>query len=178
MSKTPKTKHIKDKNIPIRTKILVISDSLSAASDKDREKSDISSKVAIQLIQQHGYQALPVEYLPDETMLIQETVSKYIDQHIELVITIGGTGIAPRDVTIDAIEPLLHKMLPGFGELFRNLTYQEVGTVSIMTRSIAGICNETVIVCLPGSSNAVKLGVNLIFQEILHLINLLKKSIT
>ncbi|MHA1278229.1 MAG: MogA/MoaB family molybdenum cofactor biosynthesis protein [Candidatus Helarchaeota archaeon] len=176
LSKTPKEKHIKVKDIPIRVKIFMISDSLSSVSEEKRAKLDLSSRIAEDLIHQYGYHFLGVEYIPDEKNAIRQNINSTLEHDVQLIITIGGTGIAKRDITIDAIRPLLDKELPGFGELFRHLTYEEVGTVSIMTRAIAGVKNETVLVCLPGSPNAIKLGIPLIFQEILHLINLLTNA--
>lgn len=174
-SKTTKDKHIHDKNIPINVQILIISDSISSVEPKNREKLDISSKVASELIGQQGFKVNSVEYVADDKEEIRSAVSKFIEQKIELILTIGGTGITKRDITIESIHPLLEKELPGFGELFRNLTYSEVGTVSIVTRAMAGITNDSVIVCLPGSPNAQKVGVPIILKEIIHLINMLRK---
>ena len=174
MAETPKHKHIKDKNITIRVILLMISDSLSSANEEQRAKLDRSSKIAEAIIKEQGLEVLDVKYIPDEIKIIQENIKRYIEQQIELIITMGGTGISKRDVTPDAVRPLLQKELPGFGELFRALTYNEIGTVSIMSRALAGIKDESVIICLPGSPNAVKLGVKLILKEILHLCNLLK----
>jgi len=110
--------------------------------------------------------------VPDEIDQIQEIVTEYITREVSLIITIGGTGISSRDVTVEAIFPLLEKELPGFGELFRIKTYKEVGTLSIMTRALAGVVKKTCIVSLPGSTNAVELGTKLILQELLHIVNL------
>ncbi len=176
MTKTPKEKHITHKNIPIHVKILMISDSLSSSSPQTRSKQDLSSKIATDLIQEYGFQSLGVEYVPDERDQIEKIIIALLNQNIELIITIGGTGIAKRDITIDVVKPLLDKELPGFGELFRQLTYKEVGTVSIMTRALAGVKGESVLACLPGSPNAVKLGIPLILKEVVHIINLLKKA--
>jgi molybdopterin adenylyltransferase len=174
-SKTTKEKHIHDKNIAINVQILIISDSISVVDPKSREKLDLSSKIASELITQQGYHVKSVEYVPDEKDQIQPAVKKFINQKLELILTIGGTGITKRDVTIESIHPLLDKELPGFGELFRSLTYAEVGTVSIVTRAMAGVAQDSVIVCLPGSPNAQKVGVPLILKEIIHLINMIRK---
>jgi len=171
--KTTKASHIK-KNIKIRSQIIVVSDSLSSLSVKERKIKDKSSKIAAQQLIEKGWEVIGINYCPDEKREIRRLVKESIETDIELIITIGGTGISPRDVTIEAVEPILDKTLPGYGELFRNLTYHEVGTVSIMTRAIAGVVKRTVVVCLPGSPNAVRLGVSLILKEILHIQNLLR----
>ena len=176
INETTKEKHIKNKDIKIRTNIIVVSDSLSSMTEQERKLKDRSSKIAVQQLMENGCEVNNIRYCPDEIELIRKLVNDGIDNGIELIITIGGTGIAQRDVTIEAVEVLLAKKLPGYGELFRHLTYQEVGTVSIMTRAIAGVNKNSVIVCLPGSPNAVRLGVSLILKEIIHIQNLLAKK--
>jgi molybdopterin adenylyltransferase len=97
------------------------------------------------------------------------------DDAIEAVIFNGGTGIAPRDTTYDAIAGLLEKELPGFGEVFRALSYAEIGSRAIASRATAGIYRQTVIFSLPGSTAAVGLGMEkLILPELVHLTRLLK----
>ena len=91
--------------------------------------------------------------------------------NIDVVIFNGGTGIAPRDTTYDAIEKLLEKTLPGFGEIFRFLSYQEIGSRAIASRAVAGIYQQQLIFSLPGSSNAVRLAMEkLILPEMVHLV--------
>ncbi|MHA1304292.1 MAG: MogA/MoaB family molybdenum cofactor biosynthesis protein [Candidatus Heimdallarchaeaceae archaeon] len=177
MKKTPKHQHITKKNLQIKAKILMISDTLSNVSEYEREKKDKSSKVAIQILKEEKITTLDIEYIQDDMEEIREKVKKSVGEQIDLILTIGGTGIAPRDVTIEAVKPLLDKELPGFGELFRHLTYKEVGTVSLMTRALAGVRDRSLIVSLPGSPNAVKLGVNLILKEIVHILNLRMKEL-
>jgi molybdenum cofactor biosynthesis protein B len=87
----------------------------------------------------------------------------------------GGTGIAPRDTTYDALERVLEKILPGFGEIFRSLSYAEIGSRAIASRAVAGICQGTLVFSLPGSTNAVKLAMEkLILPELTHLVTQLK----
>jgi molybdenum cofactor biosynthesis protein B len=93
---------------------------------------------------------------------------------LNVMIFNGGTGIAPRDTTYDAIEGLLEKSLPGFGELFRWLSYQEIGSRAMASRATAGVCQGKLIFSVPGSSNAVKLAMEkLILPELVHLVKLL-----
>jgi len=90
---------------------------------------------------------------------------------VDAIITCGGTGINPSDVTIETLEPILEKELPGFGELFRHLSYQEIGSAAVMTRAVAGVAKGKVIFCLPGSPNAAKLCLEkLILPETGHII--------
>ncbi|MFX0183935.1 MAG: molybdenum cofactor biosynthesis protein B [Candidatus Hodarchaeota archaeon] len=165
-------KHIIDKNIPLSASIIVVSDSLSAIGGKTWRKMDKSAKKAEEILRINGIIIKNISVIADEINQIKNKISKEIESEVSLLLTIGGTGISPRDVTIEAITPLLEKELSGFGELFRYKTYEEVGTVSIMTRALAGVTQKTCIVCLPGSINAVELGTNLILEELLHIINL------
>ncbi len=137
-------------------------------------KLDKSANLAKDILISHTIDLESIVVVPDEIDRIQAIIEAQVEKKISLIITIGGTGISSRDITIEAVSPFIEKELPGFGELFRNLTYNSVGTVSIMTRTVAGVKKQSCIVCLPGSPNAVELGINLILKEILHIINLRK----
>ena len=90
---------------------------------------------------------------------------------VSAIIICGGTGIAPQDVTIEAVSPMFDKELPGFGELFRKLSYDEIGSPAIMSRAVAGVTDGKVIFCIPGSPNAVRLCLNnLIIPETGHIL--------
>ncbi|MHA1668338.1 MAG: MogA/MoaB family molybdenum cofactor biosynthesis protein [Candidatus Heimdallarchaeaceae archaeon] len=172
MEKTTKHKHIIDPDIEIKTRLIVVSDSLSSLSPQERKNRDKSSFIAKGLLEEKKHIHIETLYVPDEEEEIQDQLKYSLEQNFNLAIFIGGTGIGRRDVTIEAVKPALEKELQGFGELFRYLTYKEVGTVSIMTRALAGVIGKSVVVCLPGSPNAVKLGINLILQELIHILNL------
>ncbi len=168
--------HIEDKNIPLEAVIIVVSDSLSVFGENQWRKHDKSAKKAEEILKARNIRILKTLIVPDEIIEIETIVKRVLNHTPQLIVLIGGTGISPRDVTIEAIQPILQKEMPGFGELFRFKTYQEVGTISIMTRATAGIVNESLIVCLPGSINAVSLGISLILEELLHVINLRRKK--
>jgi len=107
--------------------------------------------------------------IPDEMIRIQTEVTDML-KHCDAVITTGGTGITPTDVTVEAIEPLLTKKIEGFGEIFRMLSYREAGTSAILSRVFAGLVEDKVVFCLPGSPKAVKLGVELIRESLKHIL--------
>ncbi|MEW6069456.1 MAG: molybdopterin-binding protein, partial [Candidatus Thermoplasmatota archaeon] len=95
---------------------------------------------------------------------------------IQIIITNGSTGIGNRDIAVEAIKPLLEKNLVGFGELFRTLSYQEIGSASMLSRAFAGVANKKIIFCLPGSKKAVKLGMEkLILPQVKHMVWVLEK---
>ncbi|KKB34193.1 MogA/MoaB family molybdenum cofactor biosynthesis protein [Bacillus thermotolerans] len=148
-------------------------------SDTRTEETDKSGKKIKELLTANGHSVARYEIVPDEKVSIQQAVLKGIaDSEVEAVIINGGTGIAERDVTIEAVTPLFEKELPGFGEIFRYLSYAEdIGSAAIMSRAAAGVAGRTVIFSVPGSTGAVTLAMNkLILQEAGHIISELNKD--
>jgi molybdenum cofactor biosynthesis protein B len=168
----PKHTHLPKEKLELSTGILVVSDSLSK-KESSWKNDDKSGKIAIEFLTKENYLVKDYNVLSDDINQIRKSVQEKIYQKIDLIITIGGTGIAKRDVTIEALMPIIDKELPGFGELFRLETYKELGSIAIMSRAFMGVINESIIICLPGSPNAVKLGLKLIIPEIQHIKNLL-----
>ncbi len=115
----------------------------------------------------------------DDHDAVQARVNSYIDDAaVDAVVTTGGTGVTPDDVTVEAVEGLFDKRLPGFGELFRQLSYDDIGTRVIGTRATAGIADATAVFCLPGSEAAVRLGVEeMILPEAPHLVGLARRGV-
>jgi molybdopterin adenylyltransferase len=146
-------------------------------SDTRTIETDKSGQVIQQLLlnANHGVGAYTI--IKDEPAQIQEQIQLLGKKaNLDVVIFNGGTGISPRDTTYDAIEKLLSKTLPGFGELFRFLSYQEIGSRAIASRAIAGIYQDKLIFSVPGSSNAVRLAMSkLILPEMVHLVSQMRK---
>ncbi|WP_313693990.1 MogA/MoaB family molybdenum cofactor biosynthesis protein [Halorarum halobium] len=106
------------------------------------------------------------ELVRDEYDGVQGAVNNLVDREdVDCVVTTGGTGVTPDDVTVEAVEPLLDKALPGFGELFRAMSREEIGTTVVATRATAGIAGDVPVFCLPGSENAARLGSEEIITE-------------
>jgi len=147
-------------------------------SDTRLPETDRSGQLIKQLLldAEHGVGAYTI--VKDEPAQIQaqmEVLGKRSD--LDAVIFNGGTGIAPRDTTYDAIEGLLEKTLPGFGELFRSLSYQEIGSRAIASRAIAGVYQSKLVFSLPGSTKAVELAMQrLILPELAHLVSQLRNK--
>ncbi|HAX78452.1 MAG TPA: molybdenum cofactor biosynthesis protein [Cyanobacteria bacterium UBA11372] len=145
-------------------------------SDTRTQETDKSGQIIKQLLLESGHQVIDYTIVKDEPEQIRaqmEIWGKRAD--LDALIFNGGTGIAPRDTTYDAIASLLEKTLPGFGELFRYLSYQEIGSRAIASRAIAGVYQGKLVFSLPGSSNAVKLAISqLILPELVHLVTQLK----
>lgn len=151
--------------------VLTISDSRSKETDR-------SGELIRQNLLWRGHEVVAYEIVPDDPEAIRNVLQGWIDQKaIQAVITNGGTGISGRDTTYEAIESLLETPLTGFGEIFRMLSYGEVGAAAMLSRAIAGVANRTAIFSTPGSSNAVKLAMEkLIGPELGHVVHELTKT--
>ena len=141
-------------------------------SDSRTEQDDESGKLIKQRLADHGHKVTSYGILKNDQAAIRVKIKELVGQEgLQVIITSGGTGASHRDVTVDTIVPMLGKRLDGFGELFRHLTYQEIGTGSILSRAVAGIIEGRVILCFPGSLNAATLAMDkIILPEIGHLV--------
>ncbi|MEA5558201.1 MogA/MoaB family molybdenum cofactor biosynthesis protein [Nodularia spumigena] len=142
-------------------------------SDTRNPETDKSGQMIQQLLMAADHVVGVYKIIKDEPTQIQAQIELLGNNtNLDVIICNGGTGIAPRDTTYDAIEKLLEKTLPGFGELFRFLSYQEIGSRAIASRAVAGVYHNKLIFSLPGSSNAVRLGMEmLILPEMAHLVS-------
>ncbi|HDK5677149.1 TPA: molybdenum cofactor biosynthesis protein MoaB [Staphylococcus pseudintermedius] len=152
---------------PIRCAVLTFSDTRTTETDKGGQSVQTLLQTADFEVEIQHYMIVK-----DELTAIQSTVQQWLTGDVDVIVTTGGTGIAPRDVTIEAVTPLLDKEIEGFGELFRYLSFTEdVGTRALLSRAVAGTAKRTLIFCLPGSTGAVKLALNrLILPELTHLV--------
>jgi molybdenum cofactor biosynthesis protein B len=141
-------------------------------SDTRNEETDRSGRIAKELIEKDGHEISAYRIIRNEKSEIQEILDEILeDGKIDTIITIGGTGISQRDLTVEAVSELLNKEIEGFGELFRTLSFREVGEAAMISRATAGIINRKIIFCLPGSKNAVKLALTkLILPGLGHII--------
>jgi molybdenum cofactor biosynthesis protein B len=134
--------------IPLSIAVLTVSDTRSEAEDK-------SGALLVARLGETGHRLADKRIVRDDVYAIRAEVSRWIAQpEINVVLTTGGTGVTGRDGTPEAIAPLLDKQIPGFGEVFRMLSYQGIKTSTIQSRAIAGVANATYVFCLPGSSGA------------------------
>ena len=138
--------------VPIRIAILTVSDSRT-------EADDTSGDALVERLTQAGHTLVEKLILPDDKYIIRAAVSGWIaDKEVDVVISTGGTGLTGRDITPEAVQPLFDKEIEGVGELFRWISYQEIGTSTIASRCIGGLANGTFIFCLPGSTGACRTG--------------------
>jgi molybdenum cofactor biosynthesis protein B len=145
-------------------------------SDTRDESTDTSGQTIKQLLAAEGHQAAGYRIVKDEPVQIQALLIQALGNgDLDAVIVNGGTGIAPRDGTYEVVSRLLDKKLDGFGEIFRYLSYLDIGSAAIMSRAAAGTAGGKVLISLPGSSGAVKLAMEkLILPEIRHMVSQLQ----
>ncbi len=124
-------------------------------SDTRSEANDTSGNYLVAALQEAGHQLLDKKIVIDDIYRIRAVLSQWIaDTNVQAVLITGGTGFSGRDSTPEAVSVLFDKSIDGFGELFRALSYDEIGTSTIQSRALAGLANNTVIFCMPGSTNA------------------------
>ena len=134
--------------VPLKIAILTVSDSRT-------EETDTSGAFLVESLEAAGHHKADRCIEPDNMFRIRATVSAWIaDPDVEVIITTGGTGITGRDGTPEAIVPLLEKIIDGFGELFRAVSYEGIGTSTMQSRALCGVANGTYVFCLPGSTGA------------------------
>ena len=148
MSNNPNERKFKPLNIAIMT-----------VSDTRTEANDTSGDTLVKLLTGAGHTLAEKRIIPDDIYQIRAAVSQWIAaDSINAVITTGGTGITGRDSTPEAVTVLLDKEIEGFGEVFRAVSYEEIGTSTIASRAVSGVANATFIFCLPGSTGACRTG--------------------
>ena len=136
----------------LKCAVLTISDTRSA-------KEDTSGSLLAELIEADGHQLVDRNLVRDSIYEVRAVVSRWIaDEGVQVVVTTGGTGFTGRDSTPEALTPLFDKVIGGFGELFRQISYADIGASTIQSRAVGGLANATLIFALPGSSNAVRTG--------------------
>lgn len=144
--------------MPLSIAVLTLSDSRTLADDK-------SGNTLVERLEAAGHKLSDREIISDDIYLMRALVSRWIaDDQIQVILTTGGTGVTGRDSTPEAITPLLDKQIEGFGELFRSLSFDEIGPSTLQSRAFAGLANATLIFCLPGSTGACRTAWDKILQ--------------
>ena len=141
-------------------------------SDTRTEATDTSGRAIIDLLWAGGHEVTGRKLVRDEPDQVRAAIGEQLKQPgVQVIITTGGTGITSRDTTFEAIDALLEKRLDGFGELFRMLSYEEIGSAAMLSRACAGLAGRKVIISLPGSEAAVRLAMTkLVLPELGHLV--------
>ena len=141
-------------------------------SDTRTEDTDDGGKFITESLKAAGHKVQERRIIKDDAEEIKKLISEFAAAgELHVIITTGGTGIASRDNTIQTLKPLMEKTMEGFGELFRSLSYEEIGSRAMLSRAAGGVIGNTLIFCRPGSLNAVKLGMEkLILPDLGHLV--------
>jgi molybdenum cofactor biosynthesis protein B len=150
--------------------VLTISDTRTRADDR-------SGDLIQERLEAAGHRVVERAIVRDEPAAVRAAVLRGIARReIDAVLATGGTGVAPRDGSVEAVEPLLHKRLDGFGELFRKLSLDDIGAAAQLSRAVAGTAGRTAVFLMPGSSGAVRLALEqLILPELPHVVGQLRR---
>ena len=153
----------------VRCAVITLSDTRDETTDKSGQRIKA-------LLAEHEQPVVSYQILKDEPDQITAAVQALLARpDVDVILTNGGTGIAPRDTTFEAIQGLLEKEIPGFGEMFRMLSYEDIGSAAMLTRATAGVAQGKVIISLPGSTGAVELGMTkLVLPELGHMLFVLR----
>lgn len=164
------TKHREASPEKIRVAVLTISDTRTP-------ETDTGGNAIVELMREAGHEVSRREIVEDDAPRIEVGLQEFLaDASVDAVITTGGTGISARDTTYEVVSRLIDKKLDGFGELFRMLSYEEIGAAAILSRAVAGASGSKFVACLPGSTNAVRLAMEkLLVPEIPHVVFELRK---
>lgn len=141
-------------------------------SDTRTRETDAGGQTIVDLLAGAGHQILERHIVPDEPERMQELLSDARDRDdVDVVLMTGGTGLGRRDLTVETVSSLLDKPLPGYGELFRMLSYEEIGAAAMLSRALGGLMGRTVLLSMPGSRGGVRLAMEkLILPELGHLV--------
>lgn len=126
-------------------------------SDTRSKAEDLSGKLICEMLQASGHKVSRYDLIREDPEIIEETFKSYLNEKIDIFITNGGTGLTSRDGTIEIAHRLMQKEFPGFGELFRLLSFHQIGPAAMLSRATAGLANGKIVLCLPGSTKAVRL---------------------
>lgn len=160
----------KKETLHVNVMVITISDTRTKETDKSGQKM-------MELLRNHGHRIVSYTIIPDEEDIMKQTILEACQNpKVQVILMNGGTGIAKRDVTFEVLHSIIERTIPGFGELFRMLSYEEIGSSAMLSRAMAGIIQNTVIFSTPGSTKAVTLAMEkLIIPELSHIVREINK---
>jgi molybdenum cofactor biosynthesis protein B len=151
--------HAATEFVPLNIAVLTVSDTRN-------EETDTSGRSLVDNLQSAGHHLVEKQIVIDDKYDIRAILSRWIaDKNVQVVLVTGGTGFTGRDTTPEAVAPLFDKTIEGFGELFRQVSFNEIGNSTIQSRALAGMANKTLIFCMPGSTNACRTAWDHIIQS-------------
>ena len=147
---------------------------ITLSDSRKSEKLDLSGKYIAEEIESR-YTLKSRKLIPDEPKDLTDAIDDMISEGIDVILTNGGTGLDERDITVETVGALFEKKIDGFGELFREKSFEEIGSAALLSRATAGVYKKTIIFSMPGSPNAVKTALGLIIDELPHFVHHVKK---
>jgi molybdenum cofactor biosynthesis protein B len=158
--------------------ILTCSTSKFAELQAGQKPNDISGDIIEQLAISAGHRIDCRKLIPDSKTMIRKTAKQaFADKNVDALIITGGTGLSPKDVTIESLVPLFSKEITGFGELFRKVSFDKIGSPAMLSRAVAGVAKGKAVFCLPGSPDAVQTAMEqLILPELPHVIRIAREN--
>jgi molybdenum cofactor biosynthesis protein B len=152
--------------------VFICSTSRYMAMQKGEQTTDVSGDTIESLLKAAGHRVLFRRVLSDDKVMIEHAVKSVLDNEgADAAIFCGGTGVTHSDITIETVSPFMEKALPGFGEFFRRLSYDKVGSAAVMSRAVAGVAKGKALFCIPGSPDAVRISVELLISpEASHIV--------
>ena len=172
----PHLKHREHAPKRLRFALFTVSTSRFMAMVRGESLSDESMDAAVNLVRRGGHEVIVSEIINDDITMIREKLIVMAGREdIDAIVFMGGTGLTSRDVTIEAVRPLLEKEAEGFGELLRFLSYRDIGAAAALTRSTAGVMRGKAVFCIPGSPRAVELFFKEFLGEIGHMVYLARR---
>jgi molybdenum cofactor biosynthesis protein B len=152
--------------MPAKSEFKPLNIAVLTLSDTRTPETDTSGDALVEMLTEAGHRLAARELIPDDVYRLRAVISNWIaDPDIHVVITTGGTGFTHRDSTPEALIQLFDRVVEGFGELFRQVSWEEIGSSTVQSRCVAGLANRTLVFCLPGSTGACRTGWNRILRE-------------
>jgi len=168
-------KHRLEASQDVNVGIITISTSKFQQAKSGKDVNDLSGEIIKKKVEEAEYRIISQKLIDDNISMIRMTLLNLIyEEKVNAIIITGGTGISSRDITIESVRPLFSKELDGFGEIFRSLSYDAIGSSAHLSRAVAGVIGNCVVYCIPGSPNAVDTALKLILPELPHAIHMLK----
>jgi len=154
----------------IRVAVFTASSSRYYMKERGEEIRDESGEIAVKILRETGYETEYLGVVNDDINMIRRKITEATDMGFDVIIVNGGTGLAKRDITIEAVRPFLEKEMEGFGEILRMESYRKIGPAAAMTRAVAGVYQGRIVIALPGSPDAVETALRIFSSELPHMV--------
>lgn len=168
-------KHRHEASQDVNVGIITVSTSKFQLAASGKDANDLSGEIIKKRVEDAKYRIISQKLIDDNISMIRSTLLNFIyEKKVDSIIITGGTGISSRDITIESVRPLFNKELDGFGEIFRYLSYNSIGSSAHLSRAVAGVIGNCVVYCVPGSPNAVDTALDIILPELPHAVHMVK----